>query len=157
MGKGEAKKKNVLGTEKGIRPLNDSLHRGEPTGTMVKVESKWDAYLALPEPTKAHKAGILYLPDVLGIWANSKLMADQYAANGYPCLVVDLFNGDALKPNWPAGFDILKWIAEGSDGKNPHTPEAVDPIVEAGIRFLKGPDVGVEKVGAVGYCFGGKV
>lgn len=49
----------------------------------------------------------------------------------------------------PKNFDIMKWLTQGSDGKNPHTKEAVDPIVEAGIQELKRQ--GAKKIGAVGY------
>jgi dienelactone hydrolase len=108
-------------------------------------------------PTKEHKdLAVLFLPDVLGIWQNSQLMADQFAANGYHTLIVDIFNGDALPLNRPEDFDMKKWILEGSDGQNPHTSEAVDPIVEAATTFLK-EQQGANKIGAVGYCFGGKV
>lgn len=131
-------------------------HRGEATGQIVKVAGKWDAYLATPAPGKVHEGkAILYLPDVISIWQNSKLMADQYAANGYLTLVLDLFNGDPVALNRPAGFDFMSWLQKGSDGNNPHTAEAVDPIVEAGIKTLK-EEYGIKKVGAVGYCFGGK-
>jgi dienelactone hydrolase len=99
---------------------------------------------------------LLYFPDVLGIWQNSQLMADQFAANGYHTLIVDTFNGDALSLNRPQGFDMKEWMLEGSDGQNPHTPNAVDPIIEAATKFLK-EQHGVKKIGAVGYCFGGKV
>lgn len=147
-----------------VSPLNNSLTTspspisGEPTGKDIKIANKWDAYLATPAPEKAHAgAGILYLPDVIGIWQNSKLMADQFAANGYLCLVVDLFNGDALPlGDKPPGFDFMGWLNNGSDGKNPHTPEAVDPIVEASVKALK-EEYGVTKLGSVGYCFGAKV
>ena len=124
---------------------------------MVKVNDKWDAYLAAPSDEKAHKGvGLLYIPDVIGIWQNSQLMADQFAANGYHCLVIDVFNGDALSLNRPEGFDFMKWLNEGSDGKNPHTTQAVDPIVEAAIKTMKEKH-GVAKLGALGYCFGAKV
>lgn len=84
-------------------------------------------------------------------------MADQFAANGYLCLVVDTFNGDPLPlGDKPPGFDFMSWLNNGMDGKNPHTPEAVDPIVEAAIKALK-EEYGVTKLGAVGYCFGAKV
>lgn len=83
-------------------------------------------------------------------------MADQFAANGYHTLVVDMFNGDALSLSRPEGFDIKRWMLEGSGGQNPHTPNAVDPIIEAAITFLK-EQHGVKKIGAAGYCFGAKV
>lgn len=100
-------------------------------------------------------SAILYIPDVIGIWQNSKLMADQYAANGYLTLVLDIFNGDALSLNRPLDFDMNSWIAHGSTGDNPHTTQAIDPIVVEAIRYLK-EEQGVNKLGAVGYCFGAK-
>ncbi|CAJ2505853.1 Uu.00g132470.m01.CDS01 [Anthostomella pinea] len=130
-------------------------HDGEPAGTSIKV-GKYDAYLATPEASKAHKdAAILYIPDVIGIWQNSQLMADQYAANGYLCLIIDVFNGDAMSLNRPDDFDIMAWLTKGSTGDNPHTPPAVDPIVEEAIRYLQ-KEKGVKKLGAAGYCFGAK-
>ncbi|KAI0026220.1 dienelactone hydrolase [Xylariomycetidae sp. FL0641] len=130
-------------------------HEGTPTGSMIKV-GKYDAYLATPDPAKAHKdAAVLYLPDIIGIWQNSQLMADQYAANGYLCLIIDVFNGDALSLNRPDDFDLMGWLTKGSSGDNPHTPEGVDPIVEQACKFLR-EEKGVKKLGAVGYCFGAK-
>lgn len=121
------------------------------------MAGKWDAYLALPPADKAHKdVAILYIPDVIGIWQNSQLMADQFAANGYTTLIIDVFNGDPVSLNRPENFDIQSWLQKGSDGNNPHTPEAVDPIVEAAIKTLK-DEHGVKRIGAVGYCFGAKV
>lgn len=49
----------------------------------------------------------------------------------------------------------MKWLAEGTDGKNPHTKEYVDPIIELSLEYLK--DQGFTKIGALGYCFGAKV
>jgi dienelactone hydrolase len=130
--------------------------RGTPTGKDIKVDGTIDAYLATPPADKARDGqGILFLPDVIGIWQNSKLLADNFAAQGYTVLIPDIFNGDALKLNRSGPFDLLKWIAEGSTGDNPHTPAAVDPIVLKSIKALR--DLGVTKIGAVGYCFGAKV
>lgn len=98
---------------------------------------------------------MLILPDVIGIWQNSQLIADQFAANGYTTLIIDLFNGDPIPLNRPEGFDIFKWLANGSTGDNPHTTEAVDPIVEEAIKYLR-QEKGVKKLGGVGYCFGAK-
>ncbi|KAH8651587.1 dienelactone hydrolase [Tricladium varicosporioides] len=129
-------------------------HDGEPTGTMTKL-GNIDAYIAEPKGSIVHKdTAILFLPDVIGIWQNSKLMADQYAANGYYTFMPDYFNGDPLSLNRPDGFDFMAWLTKGSDGKNPHTPDAVDPYVAESIKFLQ--DKGFKKIGSVGYCFGAK-
>jgi dienelactone hydrolase len=88
---------------------------------------------------------------VIGIWQNSQLMADQYAANGYYTLIPDLFNGDPLSLNRHEGFDFNAWMTKGTGGNNPHTPEAVDLIVEKSIAWLK--EQGFKKIGSVGYCF----
>lgn len=100
-----------------------------------------------------HKdTAILFLPDVIGIWQNSQLMADQFAANGYYTLMPDLYNGDQLSLNVrPEGFDIKVWGKEGSTGHNPHTTVETDLIVEKAIKFLQGK--GIKKIGAVGYCW----
>ena len=78
-------------------------------------------------------------------------MADQYAANGYYTLTPDIFNGDALSLNRKGDFDFMAWVTKGSGGNNPHTPEAIDPIVEKSIKYLQ--EKGFKKIGAVGYCF----
>ena len=137
---------------------NTGIPSGEPLGKLVKVAGQWDAYLATPGPNiKAREiAGILFCPDAMGIWQNSMLMADRFAANGYLCLVIDLYNGDPLALNKPDGFDFAAWMREGSDGNNPHTTEAIDPIVEAAILTMKN-EYRVERLGSVGYCFGAKV
>ncbi|KAK2591752.1 hypothetical protein QQS21_010542 [Conoideocrella luteorostrata] len=132
-----------------------TLFEGTPKGKTIKIDNKIDAYVATPAEGKAKNGcGILYIPDVIGIYQNSQLMADLFAEYGYITVIPDLFNGDPVKLNRSEGFDLFKWLNEGSDGKNPHTTAYVDPIVEAGIKYIKG--LGVTKLGAVGYCFGGK-
>ncbi|KAJ4419237.1 hypothetical protein N0V85_001116 [Neurospora sp. IMI 360204] len=130
-------------------------HDGEPTGSLVKVADKWDAYIAQPSGSQKAGKALLFLPDIIGIWQNSKLMADQLAAQGYLTVVLDIFNGDPLPINRPDDFDLMGWMTKGSTGDNPHTKEAVDPIVQAAIKELK-EKYGVTKIGALGYCFGAK-
>ncbi|EFQ31376.1 dienelactone hydrolase [Colletotrichum graminicola] len=131
-------------------------HEGTPQGKKITVAGKYEGYLAEAPADKAHKStGILYIADVFGIWTNSQLQADQFAANGYTTLIVDLFNKDQLSMPLLEGLDIGKWIAEGSDGKNPHTKEAVDPIIVDSIKYMHN-ELGLTNIGAVGYCFGAK-
>jgi len=56
--------------------------------------------------------------------------------------------------NSPPGFDFEVWLTKGSSGDNPHTPPAIDRIVEASIKHLQ--EKGFKKIGGVGYCFGAK-
>jgi len=128
-------------------------HEGEPTGKTFKF-GNIEAYEAKPTGKTIHKAAILFLPDVISIWQNSKLLADQFAANGYYTLIVDQFNGDPIDLNRPDSFDFMAWMTKGTSGDNPHTPDVVDVIVEKSIAYLK--EQGYQKIGAVGYCFGAK-
>jgi dienelactone hydrolase len=36
-----------------------------------------------------------------------------------------------------------------------HPPERVEPVMEATVKGMK-EELGVKKIGAVGYCFGGR-
>ncbi|KAG6353510.1 hypothetical protein INS49_005471 [Diaporthe citri] len=72
-------------------------HQGTPKGSNIRVAGKYDAYLAEPAPEKSHKnAAILFLSDIMGVWQNSRLLADEFAAAGYLTLLVDLFYGDPV-------------------------------------------------------------
>ncbi|POS83918.1 hypothetical protein EPUL_003877 [Erysiphe pulchra] len=129
-------------------------HVGSPVGKSITLDTI-DAYLAEPTDSNVHpNTAILILPDVIGIWQNSKLIADQFASNGYTTLLIDIFNKDPLSLEKPADFDFFGWVNKGSTGNNPHTPEFIDPIVEKGIAYLKSK--GFTKIGGVGYCFGAK-
>jgi dienelactone hydrolase len=120
------------------------------------IDGHLEAYLAVPPKSiESQKIGILYIPDILGIWQNSKLMADLFAAQGYTCLVLDIFNGDPAPLEMPEDFDIMGWLSHGSNGNNPHTPEAIDPIILKGVAHLK--SLGLARICAVGYCLGAKV
>jgi dienelactone hydrolase len=61
----------------------------------------------------------------------------------------DLFKGDPAPADLVTpGFNVSSWIT-----KHP-TPE-IDEMLEKTIKYIRG-DIGAKKVGAVGYCFGGK-
>ncbi|KAK0729606.1 dienelactone hydrolase [Lasiosphaeris hirsuta] len=139
-------------------------HGGTPTGTLNRLPgTNVSAYLAVPPPdAPPHpKTAILFLPDILGLWQNNKLLADGFAAAGYLVLLPDIYNGDPFKLHKPFAVlgptedALVDWAAHGSDGNNPHTAEQMDPIVAAAIAHLRS-EHGIERVGAVGYCFGAK-
>ncbi|KAH7022149.1 dienelactone hydrolase [Ilyonectria destructans] len=130
-------------------------HEGTPTGKMIKV-GHHDAYLATASSQNARQgAGLLYVPDVLGIWDNSKLLADEFAANGYTTLIIDLFNGDAIDVNRFDEVDLPDWVQNGRNGAGGHTTKEIDPIMEEALAYMK-TEMGLVHIGAVGYCFGAK-
>jgi dienelactone hydrolase len=87
---------------------------------------------------------------------NPQLIADQFAANGYWVVMPDLFQGDAIELNQlgTGNFDIMTWLTKGGPEGKGHLPDTVDPIVEKTLAYMK--EQGAKKIGAVGYCFGGK-
>jgi len=87
---------------------------------------------------------------------NPQLIADQFAANGYWVVMPDLFQGDAIELNQLGGgnFDIMAWLTKGGPEGKGHLPDTVDPIVEKTLAYMK--EQGAKRIGAVGYCFGGK-
>ena len=71
-------------------------------------------------------------------------------------IMPDVFAEDPIPLNRPGDFDIQKWLkGEYNEKKAAHLPPQVDPVVDACIIELR-EKYGCKKVGAVGYCFGGK-
>jgi len=129
-------------------------HEGEAKGE-VKNIGNISTYITYPEDKQTANA-ILILPDVIGHeFINAQLIADQFAANGYFVVMPDLFEGDPIQLNRPEGFDIMKWLQTGGPEGKGHGPGQVDPIVTAIIKEMR-ENLGVKKIGAVGYCFGAK-
>jgi dienelactone hydrolase len=110
-----------------------------------------ETYIIYPKDNKTPEKAVLVLSDIFGVYTNSQLLADDYAANGYLAIVPDLFHGDAVKfSDVAAGdFNIQTWLLNHSTAK-------IDPIVEAMIIYLR-QELGVKRIGATGYCFGAKV
>jgi dienelactone hydrolase len=108
------------------------------------------AYFAYP-PTQSTQHAIILLTDVYGFtFPNTRLIADQFAANRYFTVVPDLFNGSEVTFPAPEDFNLQEYI----DKTMPRV-STVDPIISSVIKALRG-EMGVEKIGGVGYCFGGK-
>lgn len=110
-----------------------------------------DTYIAFPKDNKTPEKAIVFLADIFGLYPNSKLLADEFANNGYLTLIPDLFQGDqiSVEAMESGKADLPSWFPN-------HQPGNVDPVVESTIKYAR-ETLGVKKVGAVGYCFGAKV
>ncbi|KIW40993.1 uncharacterized protein PV06_06591 [Exophiala oligosperma] len=130
-------------------------HEGTATGEFSTL-GDFEIYTKYPE-NKSTEKGILIITDVIGHrFINANLIADQFAANGYFVMMPDLFHKDPIPLDRPGDFDIMKWMqGEYSESKTPHTPPTVDPIVDSCLVEMR-TKYNCKKIGAVGYCFGGK-
>lgn len=125
-------------------------HEGGPQGELQTIGDV-ETYFSYPKD-RSTKRAILLLTDVIGHrFVNAQLIADQFAANGYFVVMPDLFHGDPVKLNRPADFNLMAWL-KGPPG---HLPDRVDPVVGSVVKEMRS-NLGCEKIGAVGYCFGAK-
>jgi dienelactone hydrolase len=91
------------------------------------------------------------MTDVFGMsFPNTQLIADQFAQNGYLTLIPDVFNGSEVAFPIAPSFDLQTYIATTMP-----TTETVDAIYERVIRYMR-DELGVKRLGGVGYCFGGR-
>ncbi|KAL5334740.1 dienelactone hydrolase [Aspergillus crustosus] len=124
-------------------------HEGTPAGETKSINGT-ETYIVYPKGNQSPEKAVVILSDIFGIYINAQLLADEYAENGYLAVLPDLFHGDPIKlSDMETGkADLPSWLPN-------HQSAVVDPVVEATIKHLR-QDLGVKRVGSVGYCFGGK-
>ncbi|GAB1203183.1 dienelactone hydrolase [Aspergillus pseudonomiae] len=123
-------------------------HEGNPVGEIKNVNGV-ETYIVYPQDKSTEKV-IVFLSDIFGIYINAQLLADEFAANGYTCVIPDLFRGDAIKlSDMESGkANLPAWLPN-------HQPNHVDPVVESTVKYVR-EELGAKRVAAVGYCFGAK-
>ncbi|KAE8150430.1 dienelactone hydrolase [Aspergillus avenaceus] len=123
-------------------------HEGTPVGETKNINGV-DTYIVYPKDKSTEKV-VVFLSDIFGIYINAQLLADEYAANGYTCVVPDLFQGDAIKiSDMESGkADLPAWLPN-------HQTSHVDPVVESTIKYVR-EELGAKRLAGVGYCFGAK-
>ncbi|KAL5492295.1 hypothetical protein ACEPAI_3742 [Sanghuangporus weigelae] len=123
-------------------------HEGVPTGKIEEIAGV-RTYVAIPPEGTAYDKtkAVLFLPDVFGIdLVNSRLLADDFAKNGFQTYLPDYLNGDPIV-ELNASFDFPSWLAK-------HGAEQTRPPLDKVIAALK--EKGVTSFGATGYCFGAR-
>ena len=110
------------------------------------------AYLALPTPVNARimtPPGVLVIHENRGLTEHIKDVARRLARANYAGLAVDLLSrqgGSETHPDEAERTGLL--------GQNP--PEQIIADLSAGLDYLKGRgDVVPDKLGVLGFCFGG--
>lgn len=146
---------------------------GTPKGSMITIGGL-PTYVASPPEVKKPESAVLFIHDALSIdLVNNRLLCDAFAA-GVGCKVYmpDFFQGDrAIKQDQMEDLlfnkpqTILGKIAKPFQFAinlpsmllflNRHGKEATQPLLDAVLDDLK-KNHGVKRVGATGYCWGGK-
>jgi len=99
-----------------------------------------------PHPT------VIVIQEIFGVDNHIKDVARRFAAEGYYAVAPDLFyrEGDALTVPYEDRDEAFRLRATT-------TPEGITADLNAVISHLKGESGANERIGIVGYCFGGGV
>jgi carboxymethylenebutenolidase len=115
-------------------------------------DGRFDCYLARPQGTP--RAAIVVIQEIFGVNAGIRRKCDRLAEDGYLALAPDLFwrlePGVELDPDVPAQFQQALALMSGFD------QDLGVRDIEATIRYARSSE-GCAKVGAVGYCLGGRL
>jgi carboxymethylenebutenolidase len=125
-------------------------------GSFIEVVAqdggRFNAYMA--RPAQGSGPGLVLLQEIFGINDHMRSMADRYAEEGYVVLVPDLFW--RMKPGIVLGYgeaDVKQALGylERFD-----IDRSIDDIAAA-LAALRALPEQVGKVGAIGYCLGGRL
>ncbi len=124
---------------------------------MLTIQSfdghEFAAYLALPKSQPA--PGIVLLQEIFGVNDVMRALADWYAERGFAVICPDLFwrqepgiqLSDKTEAEWKRAFELYQGLDE---------TKAVEDAAAA-LNFLRTSPACTGKVGAVGFCLGGKL
>jgi carboxymethylenebutenolidase len=125
---------------------------GQTIDVAARDGGKFTAYLATP--AQGSGPGLVLLQEIFGINDYMKSMADRYAEEGYVVLVPDLFW--RMKPGVVLGYEEADF-AQALDYHERFDVEASVDDIAATIDALRRLPEHAGKVGAIGYCLGGKL
>ncbi|KAF8065064.1 dienelactone hydrolase endo-1,3,1,4-beta-D-glucanase [Lyophyllum atratum] len=134
----------------GLIPLTEDCIKGvtfegTPKGVMKTINGV-NTYVAKAERASNPRRALLLLTDIFGLpLVNSKLMADDFAANGFDTFIPDYLNGDPVPLDDPT-FNMTAWLPN-------HGEAQTMPVLLATIAGLK--KQGFQEFASTGYCFGG--
>jgi carboxymethylenebutenolidase len=113
---------------------------------------RFSGYLSLPPAGRG--AGLVLIQEIFGVNSHIRAVADDYAQQGYAVLAPDLFW--RVQPGIELGYgpDDVK---RGLDLRQRISQQQMLSDLEAAATALRGRTECSGKLGAVGYCMGGKL
>ncbi|ORY29326.1 putative cytoplasm protein [Naematelia encephala] len=145
------------------------LHEGTPLGS-TQILHGLSTYVSDPKGTS--KGTIIFINDIFGVYPNAKLLADEWAGQGYRALFPDVFDGDAVpvdmlntivpNPQVKAEATALSKVADGAKTGATLGPwlvkhrEAVSkPKIEEFVQAVRQAEPS-SKLAVIGFCWGGR-
>lgn len=125
------------------------------TASWIDIKTKdgtFGAYLSLPPTGKG--PGIVLFQEIFGVNRHIRACADQYALDGYVVIAPDMFWRQ--KPRLELGYTPEE-IATARGYMTTSKIEEQVPDIQATVAALRARPELTGKVGAVGYCMGGRM
>ena len=115
--------------------------------------ASFDAYLATPPAGKG--PGLVLFQEIFGVNEHIRALAEQYALDGFVVLAPDVFWRSARRVDLGyEGADRQRGIELMGQAK----PAELESDIVAAVTALRGrAEVAGSKVGAIGYCMGGRL
>jgi carboxymethylenebutenolidase len=113
---------------------------------------QFQAYCAKPAGTP--KAAIVVIQEIFGVNPGIRTKADDWAAKGYLAIAPDMFWRFA--PGYDVDPDIPEQARDAFEIRKQFDPDKGVADIEATIRVARAR-LGGGKVGAVGFCLGGRM
>jgi carboxymethylenebutenolidase len=112
----------------------------------------YDAYLALPPAGKG--PGLVLFQEIFGVNEHIRALAEQYALDGYVVLAPDVFWRQQRRLDVGyEGADRQRGIELMGQTK----PAELEADIVAAVKALRARSEVTGKVGAIGYCMGGRL
>ncbi len=115
-------------------------------------KDSFSAYAAHPE--KEPEAAIIVIQEIFGVNAGIRQKCDKLAAEGYLAVAPDLFW--RIEPDVQLDPDVEDEFERALDLMGKFNQDAGIRDIEATIHHIR-REMGVSKVGCVGYCLGGRL
>jgi len=142
---------------KGLLPVLAALAFTHPAAAKVKTEiveyKQGDivlqGYLSYDESLTGKRPGVLVIHDWMGVSDDTKMRAEMLAGLGYVALAADIY-GKGVRPK-----DSQE--AQAVAGKFSQDRALLRARAKSGLDYLAArPEVDPGRIGAMGYCFGGR-
>jgi carboxymethylenebutenolidase len=121
-------------------------------GTWIDIGGGMTGYLAIP--ASGSGPGVVLLQEIFGVNAHMRDVADLYAEEGYVVLAPDLFH--AMEQRVELGYDGAD-LEKAFGFYQRFDPESAVPDIAASVAALRARSECTGKVGAIGFCLGGKL